>query len=107
MVRARVEVGPDGVLSGLGPQSASPGHDEAWLPALRKDRDEQAALLTAVAGVHVRGGAADLAATAGPAVSGRSTAAPSSGWPAADWPSPAASAGPPSAASQYRCRWKA
>jgi acyl transferase domain-containing protein len=67
-----VEVGPDGVLSGLGPQSASPGHDEAWLPALRKDRDEQAALLTAVAGVHVRGGAADLAATAGPAVSGGS-----------------------------------
>jgi polyketide synthase 12 len=54
-----VEVGPDGVLSGLGPQSGDAGRDEAWLPALRKDRDEPAALLTAVGGVHARGGAVD------------------------------------------------
>jgi acyl transferase domain-containing protein/short-subunit dehydrogenase len=56
-----VEIGPDGVLSALGPQSGPAGRDEAWLPALRKDRSEPETLLTAVAGVHVRGGAVDWA----------------------------------------------
>ncbi len=65
-VRTFVEVGPDGVLSALGPQTRDdPAGDdaggEAWLPALRRDRDEPATLLAAVAGVHVRGGAMDWA----------------------------------------------
>jgi acyl transferase domain-containing protein/NADPH:quinone reductase-like Zn-dependent oxidoreductase len=65
-VRTFLEVGPDGVLSAIGPQTRDdPAGDdaggEAWLPALRRDRDEPAALLAAVAGVHVRGGAVDWA----------------------------------------------
>ncbi len=64
-VRTFVEIGPDGVLSALG---AAGGGDEdpqgeAWLPVLRRDRDEAAALTAAVAGVHVRGGTVDWAAT--------------------------------------------
>jgi polyketide synthase 12 len=63
-VRTFVEIGPDGVLSALG---AGGGDDdpqgEAWLPVLRRDRDEAAALTAAVAGVHVRGGTVDWAAT--------------------------------------------
>jgi mycoketide-CoA synthase len=66
-VRAFVEIGPDGVLSALGPHTRDedepgPAAAEVWLPALRRDRDEPAALLTAVAGVHVRGGRVDWAA---------------------------------------------
>ncbi|MGC4892184.1 hypothetical protein, partial [Micromonospora sp. DT227] len=42
---------------------------DVWLPALRVDRDEPQTLLTAVAGVHVHGGAVDwptlLGASAG------------------------------------------
>jgi NADPH:quinone reductase-like Zn-dependent oxidoreductase/malonyl CoA-acyl carrier protein transacylase/NAD(P)-dependent dehydrogenase (short-subunit alcohol dehydrogenase family)/acyl carrier protein len=64
-----VEVGPDGVLSALGPQSGDSGRDEAWLPTLRKDKDEPSAMLAAVAGVHVRGGAVNWASVGG--VAGR------------------------------------
>ncbi len=62
-VRTFVEIGPDGVLSGMGPQTrtAEPGGDdtgesaEAWLSVLRRGRDEPRALVTAVSRLHVRG----------------------------------------------------
>ncbi|MEU5589881.1 SDR family NAD(P)-dependent oxidoreductase [Streptomyces chrestomyceticus] len=56
-----IELGPDGVLSGMGPQTRtdSEGQDttgsEAWLPLLRRGRDESRAVLTALAKVFVRG----------------------------------------------------
>ncbi|MGW2213277.1 polyketide synthase dehydratase domain-containing protein, partial [Streptomyces sp. NPDC001781] len=55
-VRTFVEVGPDGVLSGLGPQVGEPVGGEVWLPVMRRGRDEVRAALTALAGVAVRGG---------------------------------------------------
>ncbi|MFI1770066.1 polyketide synthase dehydratase domain-containing protein, partial [Streptomyces sp. NPDC020800] len=63
-VRTFVEIGPDGVLSGMGPQTrvgntgdadGSGDTAEAWLPVLRRGRDEPRALLTALAKVFVRG----------------------------------------------------
>ncbi|WP_409180792.1 SDR family NAD(P)-dependent oxidoreductase [Amycolatopsis sp. VS8301801F10] len=54
-VRTFVEVGPDGVLSGMGPLSRPDGADEAWIPVARRGRDEIRALLTAVSKVYVRG----------------------------------------------------
>jgi acyl transferase domain-containing protein len=56
-----VEVGPDGVLSALGPQAGQAADGEAWLPVLRRGRDEPVTAVTAAAGVHVRGGAVDWA----------------------------------------------
>ncbi|WP_244184660.1 acyltransferase domain-containing protein, partial [Streptomyces cellostaticus] len=69
-VRTFIEIGPDGVLSGMGPQirttsdtgEADTGEADAgevWLPVLRRGRDEVRALLTAIARVHVRGQAVD------------------------------------------------
>ncbi|WP_405093739.1 SDR family NAD(P)-dependent oxidoreductase [Micromonospora sp. NBC_01392] len=61
-----LELGPDGTLTSM----ADPDTD-VWLPALRAERDEPQTLLTAVAGVHVHGGAVDwptlLGASTGPA----------------------------------------
>ncbi|MEU5540098.1 SDR family NAD(P)-dependent oxidoreductase [Streptomyces sp. NPDC020362] len=59
-VRTFIEVGPDGVLSGMGPQTRTEIVGEAagvevWLPVLRRGRDEPRALLTALAKVFVRG----------------------------------------------------
>uniref|UniRef100_UPI0027E1A703 SDR family NAD(P)-dependent oxidoreductase n=1 Tax=Kitasatospora aureofaciens TaxID=1894 RepID=UPI0027E1A703 len=58
-VRTFVEIGPDGVLSGMGPQTRTDAEDDAatevWLPLLRRGRDEPRALLTALAKVFVRG----------------------------------------------------
>ncbi len=54
-VRTFVEVGPDGVLSGMGPLSRPEEADEAWIPVARRGRDEVRALLTAVSKVYVRG----------------------------------------------------
>ncbi|MFE2376995.1 SDR family NAD(P)-dependent oxidoreductase [Streptomyces sp. NPDC059398] len=56
-VRTFVEIGPDGVLSGMGPQTRTEGEapDEVWLPVLRRGRDEARALLTALAKAFVRG----------------------------------------------------
>ncbi|WP_317931163.1 type I polyketide synthase [Streptomyces cellostaticus] len=64
-VRTFIEIGPDGVLSGMGPQIRNTDHageaadGEIWLPVLRRGRNEVRALLTAVARVHVRGQAVD------------------------------------------------
>ncbi|MFI1370362.1 acyltransferase domain-containing protein, partial [Streptomyces griseochromogenes] len=64
-VRTFVEIGPDGVLSGMGPQTHTTSEagdadaDEAWLPVLRRGRNEVKALLTALARIHVRGLAVD------------------------------------------------
>ncbi|WP_208616108.1 polyketide synthase dehydratase domain-containing protein, partial [Streptomyces cellostaticus] len=67
-MRTFIEIGPDGVLSGMGPQirntssdpvEASDDAGEAWVPLLRRGRNEVRALLTAVARVHVRGQAVD------------------------------------------------
>jgi acyl transferase domain-containing protein len=54
-----LEVGPGGVLSGLG-QLGAP--EAAFVPALRGDRPEPTALLTAVGRLHVDGVPVDLAA---------------------------------------------
>ncbi|MGW7560481.1 type I polyketide synthase [Streptomyces sp. NPDC054757] len=56
-VRTFVEIGPDGVLSGMGPQTRTEGETsaEVWLPVLRRGRDEPRALLTALAKAFVRG----------------------------------------------------
>ncbi|ONI83204.1 hypothetical protein ALI144C_17055 [Actinosynnema sp. ALI-1.44] len=58
-VSAFLELGPDGVLSALGNDCVE---GPAFLPALRKDRDEVDAFVTAVATLHVNGVALDWAA---------------------------------------------
>ncbi|HTF51346.1 MAG TPA: SDR family NAD(P)-dependent oxidoreductase [Pseudonocardia sp.] len=70
-VRTFVEIGPDGVLSALGQATvtpldpASPGDPspvgEAWVPVLRRDRDDAATLVSAVGQLHVRGVTVDWA----------------------------------------------
>ncbi|MFI6134240.1 type I polyketide synthase, partial [Micromonospora sp. NPDC051141] len=52
-----LELGPDGTLTSMADTDTPDA--EVWLPALRGDRDEPQTLLTAVAGVHVHGGAVD------------------------------------------------
>ncbi|TDB94876.1 SDR family NAD(P)-dependent oxidoreductase, partial [Nonomuraea longispora] len=51
-----LEVGPDGVLTGLAQQSVE---DAVFVPAVRKDRDETRALMEALGGLHVQGIAVD------------------------------------------------
>ncbi|MFE3743767.1 beta-ketoacyl synthase N-terminal-like domain-containing protein, partial [Streptomyces sp. NPDC059134] len=54
-----VELGPDGVLSGMA--RASAGEDAVLVPLLRKDRDEQGTALAALGRLHVAGAAVDWA----------------------------------------------
>ncbi|WP_190086326.1 type I polyketide synthase [Streptomyces longisporoflavus] len=54
-----LEIGPGGVLSGLGQVNAP---EAAFVPSLRGDRPELAALTTAIGQLHVRGVPVDLAA---------------------------------------------
>ncbi|MEU4213589.1 SDR family NAD(P)-dependent oxidoreductase, partial [Streptomyces sp. NPDC026206] len=56
-VSAFLELGPDGVLTAMAQQSLDQGdqHDAVLVPALRKDRPEETALLTALARLHVVG----------------------------------------------------
>ncbi|WP_329101682.1 type I polyketide synthase [Micromonospora sp. NBC_01699] len=56
-----LELGPDAVLSGLGPGCLPADTSAIFVPVLRRDRDEPRALVDAVAAVHVRGGAVDWA----------------------------------------------
>ncbi|WP_345025208.1 type I polyketide synthase, partial [Streptomyces sedi] len=51
-----LEIGPGGTLSALGQESAP---EAAFIPALRADRDEESALLAALAQAHIRGVALD------------------------------------------------
>ncbi|MGW4080765.1 SDR family NAD(P)-dependent oxidoreductase, partial [Streptomyces asiaticus] len=55
-----VELGPAGVLSAMGRECVS--GPAAFVPLLRKDRDEMEALLSGVAQVHAHGGEVDWAA---------------------------------------------
>ncbi|WP_425587173.1 type I polyketide synthase, partial [Streptomyces violaceusniger] len=59
-----LELGPDGVLSGMGQECAP---DATFAPALRTGRDEAASLLEALARIHVRGRSVDWAALLAPA----------------------------------------
>ncbi len=52
-----IELGPDGVLSAMGQDSA----DALFVPVLRADRPEAHTLTTAIAQAHVRGAAVDWA----------------------------------------------
>ncbi|MFE2492943.1 type I polyketide synthase [Streptomyces scopuliridis] len=52
-----LELGPDGVLSAMARESVPA--TAVVVPALRKDRDEEAALVTALARLHVAGAAVD------------------------------------------------
>ncbi|QWF78546.1 type I polyketide synthase [Amycolatopsis sp. CA-230715] len=51
-----LELGPDGVLTGMAAESVS---DVALVPALRRDRDEVLSLVTALSVLHVAGVAVD------------------------------------------------
>ncbi|MFG3008842.1 type I polyketide synthase, partial [Streptomyces calvus] len=55
-----VELGPDGVLSGMARESA--GDDALLVPLLRKDREEETAVVAALARLHVAGARVDWAA---------------------------------------------
>ncbi|MES9504770.1 SDR family NAD(P)-dependent oxidoreductase, partial [Streptomyces koyangensis] len=55
-----VELGPDGVLSGMA--RASAGEDAVLLPLLRKDRDEEVTALTALGRLHATGAPVDWTA---------------------------------------------
>ncbi|WP_436762367.1 SDR family NAD(P)-dependent oxidoreductase [Streptosporangium sp. V21-05] len=61
-VRTFVELGPDGVLSAMGQDSAD---DSLFLPTLRKERPEVTALYAAVATAYTRGALPDWAAVLG------------------------------------------
>ncbi|NUP46574.1 MAG: SDR family NAD(P)-dependent oxidoreductase, partial [Catenulispora sp.] len=54
-VRTFVEIGPDAALTPMVTAAAG----EAWLPVLRRQRDEAETLTAALAGLWVRGGAVD------------------------------------------------
>ncbi|BBB02235.1 putative polyketide synthase [Actinacidiphila reveromycinica] len=60
--RTFVEIGPDGALTAMGAQSGAEGSGEAWLAALRRDRDEARTLLGTVAAAYTRGAAVDWTA---------------------------------------------
>nr|AAS46342.1 NlmA2 [Streptomyces nanchangensis] len=61
-VTACLELGPDGVLTALARDCLTAAADVALVPALRRDQDEPAALLAALAELHVRGVEVDWAA---------------------------------------------
>ncbi|MCA2219418.1 type I polyketide synthase [Jidongwangia harbinensis] len=56
-VRTYVEIGPDGILSALGPQALPADADAAFVPALRVDRPDTATLFAALGTLWARGGA--------------------------------------------------
>ncbi|WP_399217819.1 SDR family NAD(P)-dependent oxidoreductase [Streptomyces sp. SAJ15] len=62
-VTACLELGPDGVLSSMGQDSAP---DMLFAPALRKDRDETTSLVEALAGIYVQGHSVDWGAYLAP-----------------------------------------
>ncbi|HTF55437.1 MAG TPA: SDR family NAD(P)-dependent oxidoreductase, partial [Pseudonocardia sp.] len=58
-VRTVVEIGPDAVLTALGSRSAAGEVAEAWIPALRRERDEAETVVSAVGQLGARGAAVD------------------------------------------------
>ncbi|BFO16888.1 hypothetical protein SHKM778_32760 [Streptomyces sp. KM77-8] len=58
-VTTYLEMGPDAVLTAMGPQSAE---DAVFVPALRRNRGEETELVTALALAHCRGAAVDWSA---------------------------------------------
>ncbi|MYR47356.1 acyltransferase domain-containing protein, partial [Streptomyces sp. SID5910] len=62
-VTSCLELGPDGVLSGMGADSVS---DMVFAPVLRKDRDEAGSLVEALAQAYIRGHEMDWAAFLAP-----------------------------------------
>ncbi|GAB3690813.1 type I polyketide synthase [Saccharopolyspora tripterygii] len=58
-VNAFLELGPDGVLTAMAAETISP--DAVLIPALRKDRGDAVAVLSALAGLHVAGADVDWA----------------------------------------------
>ncbi|KIF70907.1 polyketide synthase, partial [Streptomyces sp. AcH 505] len=61
-----VEVGPDGVLTGLAQQTLDGEEDVALVPVVRKNRDETRAVVEALAALHTRGVRVDWATYFGP-----------------------------------------
>ncbi|GGP44551.1 hypothetical protein GCM10010214_16800 [Streptomyces abikoensis] len=59
---AFLELGPDGVLTALAQHTLDDAESSVSVPALRKDRPEETALLTALAQLHVSGVEVDWAA---------------------------------------------
>ncbi|MEV0724902.1 type I polyketide synthase [Micromonospora purpureochromogenes] len=57
-----LELGPDAVLSATGPDCVGDDRDAVFVPLLRRDRDEERELVTALARAHTRGTAVDWAA---------------------------------------------
>ncbi|MGW0754742.1 beta-ketoacyl synthase N-terminal-like domain-containing protein, partial [Streptomyces sp. NPDC002587] len=62
--RTFVEIGPDAVLTALGAGSAT-REDTAFIPLLRRDRDEAREALTGIGAAWARGGAVDWTAVLG------------------------------------------
>ncbi|MFF2747081.1 type I polyketide synthase [Kitasatospora sp. NPDC058048] len=61
-----LELGPDGVLTAMARESLAHREDTVFLaPLLRRDRPEPLSVATALAGLHVHGGAVDWAAVFG------------------------------------------
>ncbi|MET8681525.1 SDR family NAD(P)-dependent oxidoreductase [Streptomyces sp. NPDC004647] len=53
-----LELGPDAVLSGTGPDSVTTrqdGREPGFVPAVRRERDEESTVVTALTQLHVRG----------------------------------------------------
>ncbi|MFC6500292.1 type I polyketide synthase [Streptomyces plicatus] len=98
---AYLEIGPDGVLTGLAARvlddaTDADGGDAArspLVPALRKDRDEERALLTALARLHTAGVGVDWAAWFH-GTGARRTELPTYAWQHQHyWPEPASATG--------------
>ncbi|OEJ36239.1 type I polyketide synthase [Streptomyces agglomeratus] len=58
-VTTYLELGPDAALSATGPDCLATDADIAFVPALRRDRDEEQELVSALARAHTRGVAVD------------------------------------------------
>ncbi|POX60083.1 beta-ketoacyl synthase, partial [Streptomyces sp. Ru62] len=54
-VRTFLELGPDAVLSAMGVQAVADAERSAFVPALRRDRDEEQTFATLLGAAHVRG----------------------------------------------------
>ncbi|MER6693507.1 SDR family NAD(P)-dependent oxidoreductase [Streptomyces minutiscleroticus] len=58
-VRTFLELGPDAVLTAMGAQAVADPGRSAFVPALRRDRDEERTLAALLGTLHVRGTAVD------------------------------------------------